>query len=383
VKATKEASATEIAVGSVIGWRLGRHHLLERTKVDPVRIARDLFGIHAQIASAAELAVAVRSDGLRPGRVGALIAEKRDLAKAWAMRGTLHYFAPEDLALWVAAVRERKPYLQPAWQRGFKVSLQQMEALLAAIPRALDGRALTREELDDEVARLTDGSLRGRLKSGWGELLKPAVQQGLVCFGPARGQNVTFVRPDQWIAGWKPMKLTPEDALRQIARRYLHTYGPASHEHFAAWLGTRPAEGRRAFKGLAEAGELVDLDLAGDRVVALAADLPAMRSASVPVDHLRLLGRFDPYKIGVRPRGIFVPDAYYDRVYLKQGWMSPVVLRAGRAVATWDAARGGRRTTVSISPFVSLPKRALDDAEREARRLAPFLGGGEVDVLSA
>ena len=170
---------------SVIAWRLARHHLLERESVDPVEVVRDLGGAHAQIASAAELALAVRVDDLKPGQIGELL-QKRKLVKTWAMRGTLHYIAAKDLALWVAALSTRTPYHQPVWQRGFGVTLAQMEALMAAIGEALDGKALTREELDDEVVRRTDGSLAGRLRSGWGSCSSPPRTRGCSVSGRRR-----------------------------------------------------------------------------------------------------------------------------------------------------------------------------------------------------
>jgi hypothetical protein len=366
-----------VAVESVIAWRLTRHHLLDDSPVDPVTVSSDLCGVHAQIASAAELALAVRVHGLKPGQIAALL-QSRKLVKTWAMRGTLHYFPARDMPLWIAALRQRVPYERPVWQRGFNVTPAQMERLMAAIRKALDGRSLTREELDDAVVRLTDGSLRGRLRSGWGELLKPAAYQGLLCFGPPRGRNVTFVRPDQWIRGWKDSKLTTEVALAEVGRRYLHTYGPASHEHFASWWGGTPADGRRVFRSLGE--ETTELDLDGERVVALTADLPAIESARLPRAHVRLLGHFDPYKVAVRPRRIFVPDQFYERVYRKAGWMSPVVLEQGRAVGVCEAKKAPRQISVTVAPFARLNAATLKAVRSEAERLAPFLGGGAVEL---
>ena len=371
--------APQIPVESVIAWRLSRHHLLERSGRDPEKIASDLFGIHAQIASAAEFASAVRAERLTPGRVGALLTERRTLVKTWAMRGTLHLFAARDMPLLIAALSGRVPYRQGAWQRGFNVTLEQMEGLMRAVRRALEDGPMTREELDDAVVKLTDGSLRGRLRSGWGELLKPAAYEGVLCFGPPRGRNVTFVRPDKWIPGWTEPTQSREEALVEVARRYLRTYGPASFDHFGAWWGAARATARRAFRDLAD--ELTEVELDGDRVAALRSELPSIEAAALPRSHVRLLGYFDPYEVGVRPRRIFVPEAFYDRVYLKQGWMAPVVLEKGRAVGVWAAKKGPRQTILRIVPFGKLSKPTLRAAREEAERLAPFLGGGGLEIV--
>ena len=78
------------------------------------------------------------------------------------MRGTLHLLAADDLALWAGALRTRS-YLwrSAAWTRYFGVSVEELEALVAAIGSSLDGRGQTREELGDAV-----GELAGPARAG-------------------------------------------------------------------------------------------------------------------------------------------------------------------------------------------------------------------------
>ena len=108
--------------------------------------------------------------------------------------------------------------------------------MLAAIPAALDGRELTREELAVEVARVTgiDG-LDGKLRGGFGDLLKPAAFRGDLCFAPSDGRNVRFARPDQWLGEWEAVE--QDEAVREVTRRYLAAYGPANRETLARWFG--------------------------------------------------------------------------------------------------------------------------------------------------
>ena len=50
-----------------------------------------------------------------------------------------------------------------------------------------------------------------------------------VCFaaGVARGQNVTFVRADQWLGGWE--ERDPGEAILDVVRRFVRAYGPTRH----------------------------------------------------------------------------------------------------------------------------------------------------------
>ena len=43
-----------------------------------------------------------------------------------------------------------------------------------------------------------------------------------------RAFGVRFTRPDHWLGGWRPVE--PEEARREVARRFLAAHGPASRD---------------------------------------------------------------------------------------------------------------------------------------------------------
>ena len=102
--------------------------------------------------------------------------------------------------------------------------LEHVDEVVAAIGEALTGRQLTREELADAVTERVGPAPREKLASGWGYYLGDAAMANLLCFGPPEGQRVTFVHPEDWLGPqhvWQP-----QEALREVARRYSETYGP-------------------------------------------------------------------------------------------------------------------------------------------------------------
>ena len=78
---------------------------------DFISAAERVLGVQAQVMSAAELSVGARVDGLKQEDVERALWEDRTLVKTWAMRGTIHVLAAEDLPLVVAAaaVQVRHP----------------------------------------------------------------------------------------------------------------------------------------------------------------------------------------------------------------------------------------------------------------------------------
>jgi hypothetical protein len=370
-----EQPSRPLAWPNVLAWRTQRQHLAARApRAAALTVVRDIAGLHAQLAASAELTLWNRVAELAPDAVQRRLWHDRTLVKTWAMRGTLHLLPAAELPLWVAAQSALKPrHHVPAWLRHHGLTRPEADAMLAAIPQALDGRELTREQLAAEVARLTGiAGLDGKLRGGFGDLLKPAAFRGDLCFAPSDDRYVRFVRPDQWLGPQEPVD--PDEAVRTVTRRYLAAYGPASREAFARWFGmTSPAQAGRWLRGRGDEAVMVELD--GEPLWMLAADVePA--AAAEPAGIVRLLPAFDHYVVAApRDRDAVLAAAHRDRVYRPQGWLSPVVLVDGRMAGVWAHERRGDRVAVTIEPFERLTRQQRQAAEAEAEALAAFLGG--------
>jgi Winged helix DNA-binding domain len=363
---------TRVSAAKVLGFRVTRHRLDRRAPAGSlVEVTRALCGVHAQLAASAELALWARVKGLRRDDVREALEEERTLVKTWAMRGTLHLLAADDLALFVAVLGPQWDDPGGAWLRGFGVTKEQYDAILVGVPRALGARPKTREQLADKLAELGGPELRERLLSGWGALLKPSARRGDLAFGPNRGRNVTFVRPDRWLHTF--VRITDEEAWREaqreVVRRFLAAYGPATADDLGRWLGLR-AGLKRMLRELED--ELVEVEVAGSAAWLLAADLDALQGAAKPKT-VRLLPAFDPYVVGFRPRSLLVDAAHEARVFRPQAWFSPVLLVDGLAVGVWERERRGRRLEVRIEPFTRLSAAARRRLAEEADRLGEFL----------
>src|SRR6266540_1199767 len=124
------------------------------------------------------------------------VVEEGSLVKTWAMRGTLHLFSADEFPLYAVAMQSRDHWRKPYWLKAFGVSLGEMEAIIKGIHDVLDdGRHLTREQLSAEAAAAA----------------------GALAFGPNVGRNVSFVRPDRWLAKWRdvdPVEAIPGGAAK-------------------------------------------------------------------------------------------------------------------------------------------------------------------------
>jgi hypothetical protein len=355
---------------NTLSWRMRRQHLAARApRPQALDVVSDVCGLHAQLTASAELTLWARVDALEGDVVSRWLWKDRKLVRTWAQRGTLHLLRADELGLWVGAQSALKPrHHAGSWLRHWGLTRQQADAMLDAIPVALDGKQLTREELAAEVARLTGiKGLDDKLTGGFGDLLKPAAFRGDLCFAPSDGQRVRFARPDRWLGPWEPM--ATDEATLEVARRFLTRYGPATREDLARWFGmTSAAEAGRWLKRLGDEA----VESGGEYL--LAADAEAAAAAE-PDGAVRLLPAFDQYVVAA-PRGDdeVVPAEQRARVYRPQGWLSPVLLVDGRMAGVWSHELAGDRLVVEIEPFARLSRTIKAGAEAEAEALAGFLG---------
>ena len=371
----------------VMAFRLHKHHVIERTTPDRlVDVVREMVGIHAQVASSAELQLAARIDGLRPADVQDALASERTLVKAWSMRGTLHLLVPEDLARIVVASGTRERWREAVWQKAFGITFEQVEAMIAAVGATLSDEPMLRADLADAVAaHLADPALKSMLRSGWGSFLGPVAQRGLLCFGPPAGRNVTFVRPSAWLR--RPISpeelaaasarkrgdvpLVPIEALGSLVRSFLAAFPGSGRDATVRWWGAMRAglvNDARAVLG----DDVVDLEVDGTKAWVLPSDVKPL-AATRPFEGVRLLPGFDPWINELPRRTMAVMDpAHHDRIYRVAGWVTPVVIIDGRVAGTWELA-AGKRGGITVTRLERWRTGAKTELTAEVDRLAAFL----------
>ena len=360
------AAETSLTWDQVLAWRLERHGLSDGASVptDPVALTAHLAGVQAQVQASAAQVLAVR--GATRVDLDRLLWKQRTLVKTWAMRGTLHLLPAAEWRTWIAVMRTREWRITPGWEKYHGITKAELEAVTAAIPEALAGDPLTRDELADRVADVSGHDHLGEvLRSGWAQVFKPAANQGLLCQGPPRGSNITFTTPEAWLGGKaQPDEPDPDEAAATVLARFLDVHGPATRDDLARWLGVSPKEARLLLA--AHADDLVEVDVEGDAGWMTPKGASAAAEAGTPKGVVLLPG-FDPWVLApLSHRAHTIPEGRVDDVSRKAGWISPVLLVDGRVAGTWEPSVDGDVATMSITPFASLPKRVVTAARRQA-----------------
>jgi hypothetical protein len=366
----------EIPAANVHAWRIERQ-LLGRAKAgSPESVARTLLGVQAQVTSSAALAIALRSKATRAARPAveatAAALRARRLVRSWAMRGTLHLFAADDVPTIAAALGGKDNWRRPAWLRWFGVTERQMDELIDAIGDVLDdGQPRTRAELAEEIG-IRFGPKVGRIMLGsWGSALKVASDRHYLCQSAEDEAGVRFVKASRWIGSWR--EEDPQEALGTIVERYLAAYGPATLKEILRWWGAAQVVVMKPV--IARLGAAVtEIQVDGTRAYVRTEDLDAIRASRATKSAVHLIGGFDPLIVGAGLRDQLLPPAHLKRVSRTAGWISPVVLIDGRAAGVWDSRRAGGRLQITVELFGARDGALSRSIEAAAERVAGTQG---------
>ncbi|MGH1561553.1 winged helix DNA-binding domain-containing protein [Mumia sp. DW29H23] len=313
---------------------------------DPVEVVRDLVGVQAQDMPSARLALRPRTIGVTAADVRKCHDEDRTLVRIWAMRGTLHMVAAEDVG-WLVGLLG--PVFAAADQRRRDQLGLDDDLLDKAMPavRGILGRhgPLTRADL---VERLDAHRVRLDLKTqGPAHLVGYAAMTGLVCRGPdvEKGEP-TYVLVEDWIG--KQRTLEGDGALAELTRRYVASRGPVTPDDFKRWTGLPARQARHGFALVAE--QLTEVETVSGTAFVLKGTTRRRPRREPAVE---LVGMFDEYLLGYANRDLVLDPRFAKRIQTG-GFVKPAVLLDGRVVGTWSQKRTAGKVTITVEPFEDL-----------------------------
>jgi hypothetical protein len=343
-------------------FRLRRQRLAGTEKATLPALVRALNGVQAQVMSAAELALRVRTAGITSQDIHTALWQRRSLVRTSAMRQTLHLLPSSDLSLYIAALR---PSRMGALMRGiekFGVTEREVESFNQTVVAALKSGPRTQRDLTTELRKNAGKKLRAWMDEFWSPV-RPAMVAGLICYGQEQGREATLLRVDQWLPGQKAV--AEEHAKQTLLERYLKAYGPATLKDFAYWSGMPVKEASAVWTSLLD--HMTEVSLEGQKAFILSQDLKMLGEAEFEEPVVRLLPYFDMYLLAHAAKDHLIEPQFYKRVFRSQWWISQVVLLNGRIIGTWSRAKLKTDVMVKTEIFRKLARaeRLLLDEEVE------------------
>jgi hypothetical protein len=387
-----------VSTEDAIAFRLGAHQLTERLGEGGLLDAAGRCGIQNSPPGSVLLALHARVRNLTQEQVTDAVSEEKSLLQTWCMRGSPFYFPASDAPVFTTgvlpptedAVRHLIPGVEPALDKLGLSLTEAVELIGAEIGAVLSGRRLAINELGAELATRIARRLPKHQRDLWeaegpyapGQPLGEGVVhfcvriltlRRVVCFAPRAGNKAPFVLVDEWLSHPIP-EIDADLARAELLRRYLRCYGPSTRGDFAAWVGIRAGD-TDPWWSLVE-NELTRVDFGGTSWM-LTEDLDALGSAPMPKG-VRLLPPRDPYT-QQRDRETIVDKKYHKDVWKTVGEPG-TMLAGGKIAGIWRPRKSGRKLTITITAFGSLPARDKKSLRNEAEQVAPLRGASSVDI---
>lgn len=350
-----------------------RRQLLATPADDPMDALHGVVAVYSSHPSA-PLSLLCRTRSFAASWLGEAEAARR-VVRLMGPRGSIHLMPADTVARIFAVVR--LPVEKFAGNLAYaKIERDQYDALKRRMPDVL------REPMTPAEAQAAFGMGANLMTA-----LRVMSYEGLVLRlgGSLRTDVLRYVSTEAWL-GHPLDEPDPDDSLRWLAMEYLRAFGPARVKDVAWWMGTSQKRASEALRG----AEVADAGGGYLLPAALEADFESVK----PLDGnaVAVLPKWDAYTMGYAPDGRqrLVADEHLKRAYstAKQGTGAtsgdgnPLLLRGGRAVATWSHKFTGDKMAVTGTPFEprALANLPLDTLFDDTGRL---LGAKSITVTTA
>jgi hypothetical protein len=345
------ADGAEVAA---ISQRMQNQALWPPMHTDIAGVVRAFVGTQAQEFPYALWGVAQRV-AHRPDRTSMLKAfDDGQLLRTHVLRPTWHFAVPEDIRWMLRLTAPKLRRMMGSYFRQYGLDPDEInrsnDVLAAAVD---DGRHCARKELVAalEAAGVVTGGLRLMF------LLLLAEYDEVLISGAMQGKQQTYAAYDDRVPAGPDYD--EDDALTELARRYVRTRAPVTAKDLAGWASLTLAQANRAFAGIK--GECRVRDLDGMTVWEPVEPIPLVENGMPVVDLIQpfdelIMSYFESRRL-LAPMGV-LPVADYASY-------GPALLIDGQLAGHWRHRIKPNAATIEIQL-----RRKISRSERTALQAA-------------
>lgn len=333
---------------------LARQMLLAREAVSPLEATHRLVALQGQFPRAPFVGLWARLKPFAPDDLRRLI-QAREIVRATWLRGTLHLTTAEDFLALRGLLRTEEALRLPS---GHHTTATELEPVLAQARAHFGAAPRTFESLLDLIPGETVEEIRNLAHAT--RILLPLVQATAdAAYGYKAGGE--FVMAKTWLG----RDIAPGPDPKDLVRRYLAAYGPATPGDFTAWSAIKGAAA--LFESMGD--EVVRFRDARKRVLFDLGDAPRP-DPDTPAPP-RLLPDFDGAVLGHQDRSRIIPSGHALKAATTRNLLvPPLVLVDGFVAGTWKLEVKRKTATVTVIPFAAFPTKDRRALEAEALDLA-------------
>lgn len=329
----------------LLGMRV-RAQLLAEPAASPADAVGRMLSMQAQDWFGSLWAVAQRSGATVADVEGAQASGA--IVRSWPVRGTLHWTRAEDVRWLATLTAERVDRRDATRMRTLELDDVALARSRDVVERVLSHGPSSRQALLDALVAAGQPvhAQRGPHILGW------LARHGHVVMV----SRTDYALHDAWVAA--PRSLEGDEALAEVARRYLVSHGPATVHDLAWWAGLTVADARRGVEAARHELEVLEVD--GTTFL----HAPGLE----PAEGVHLVAPFDELVLGYADRAATLRGEPLERIVPgSNGMFLPAVVVDGAVSGTWRRTARAAGIDVATDAWVPIPARREPALRRAVR----------------
>ncbi len=265
--------------------------------------------------------------GLRLGDITDKDVEKafnsKSIVRTWALRGTLHLISARDIRWILKLVAPRIIKRNMGHYKQLELDEKTFEKSYEIIINALKDGKKSRREL---ISSLEDNHISTKgLRATF--ILQRTSLEGLICQGVQHRNNPNYILMDE-LQEYK--KFERDESLKELAKRYFYSHGPATLQDFVWWSGLlvkEATEGLNLVKSI-----LNEVNFNG---------VTYWQSPETAIDNnqkstiVGILPSFDEFLLGYRDRSPSINPSILNNMTSANGMFNPTIIINGHVEGIW------------------------------------------------
>ncbi|SDL32753.1 Winged helix DNA-binding domain-containing protein [Glycomyces sambucus] len=364
----------DLTPAAIAAWRAQSQRLHGEHLATPLAAFRHLGAVQSQEYQPSKLTPAMRAaadeDGLAhagPASVDALI-DQGLVVRTHVLRPTWHTVPVEDLRMMLTASADRVQQIAATQYRNLGLEQSELERGDDVLAEATaGGKHLEREEAAEALAA---AGVRDPSGARLIHLLFHAELESRICSGTPKGAKQTYANfEDRIPAG----ELGKDEAIRELARRFFASRGPATVKDFTRWATLKVADAKLAVDELGLRELRFD-----DRVFYYEGERPEPVEGGPVVDFVQgfdeLLCSYTDSKDLVQHHSV-ARNLFPDRPRFNSA-----ILLDGQVIGNWKATVKKDRVVIETWRVRGFTAAEIAALRRGADRLRAWFGSPEMEL---
>ncbi|MBC2277676.1 winged helix DNA-binding domain-containing protein [Listeria welshimeri] len=233
-----------------------------------------------------------------------------EIIRTWLLRGTIHLFSARDYHWMMDLIAPTIDKICRPHRKKLGLTEEILSKASKIVETFVAKEVVTRKELANHLAEnnLPNAGIT------FAQLLVYLSSRKIICSGPNETFRNTELIPKQTHI------FTREEAVQELAKRYLQSHAPATLKDFCFWSGLTVTDAKMALANFTKEDEFYLNELTKN----------VISTRQIP------LAGFDEWIIGYKDRSIVLSEAWQDEIITKNGIFRPAIISDGQVVGKWE-----------------------------------------------